>query len=179
MRIFRSKGDAVRFPLVTSFCIASTIFAASTFIGYKAALLVSYRHSESKAFASLGTQDANELRTMLQTFTFLSHSRVLTKFEPSAANYHSALERNIPYLQKLRDRAPELLRPPIDLQLATDYAEMARLEKDAGHLAEAGKAMQSAQNLLGSLGWQNLSVDALNSLADQEIQPPRISGDKK
>jgi hypothetical protein len=169
----------VRFPLVTSFCIASTIFVGSAFVGYKAVRFVSYHHSESRAFDSLGKQDAQELRTMLQTFTFLSHSRIVTKFEPSAANYHSALERNIPYLQKLRDHAPDQLRPPIDLRLATDYAEMAQFEKKAGHLAEADKATQSAQRILSSLGWRDLSADALNSLADQEIQPLRISEGKK
>jgi len=169
----------VRFPLVTSFYIASAIFAGSAFVGYKAALFASYRHSESRAFNPPGTQGAQELRTTLQTLTFLGQSRVVTKFEPSAANYRSAIERNIPYLQKLRDQAPEQLRPPIDLRLATDYAEMARLEQQAGHFAEASKARRSVQGLLSMLGWRDVSTDAVNTLADQEIRPLRIPEDKK
>jgi len=157
----------------------SVIFVGSAFVGYKAALLVAYRHSESRAFDPPGTQGVQELRTMLQIMTFLGQSRIVTKFEPSAANYHSAIERNIPYLQKLRDQAPEQLRPPIDLRLATDYAEMARFEQQAGHFEEAGKARQSAQGLLSMLGWRDVSTDAVNTLADHEIRLLRISEDKK
>jgi len=148
-------------------------------MAYKIALYISYRHSESTAFNSLGKQDAQELRTTLQTLTFLSESHLLTSLEPSAGDYHSTLERNIPYLQKLHDQAPERLRPIIDLQLAVDYAEMGRFEQEVGHLAEASKARQSAQVLLSSLGWKDVSPDVLNSLAEQEIQPLRISEDTK
>jgi len=169
----------VKFPLVTSFCIASAIFGGSAYVADRVALGISYRHSEAVALNSLKKQDAQELRTILRTLTFLSESRIVTTYEPSTANYHTALEGNIPALQKLRNQAPERLRPPIDLQLALDYAEMARFEQKAGHLAEATRAMQPAQGILNSLGWKDVSADALNSLADQEIQPPRISEDKK
>jgi hypothetical protein len=168
----------VRFPLVTSFCIASAIFVGSAVVGYKAALRISYRHNESSAFISLGKQDAEELRTVLRTLNFLSESHLLTKLEPSPAEYHSALQRNIPYLQELRHQAPERLRPLIDLQLGVDYAEMAHFDQEANRLEEASKARQSAQGLLLSLGWKDVSVDALNSLAVQEIQPLRISENK-
>jgi hypothetical protein len=147
-------------------------------VAERAALYISYRHSESKAYESLGKQDAQELRAMLQTLTFLSESHLLTRLEPSAADYRSVIERNIPYLQKLRDQAPERLRPLIDLRLAVDYAEMAHLEQEANHLEEADKARQSAQGLLGSLGWKDVSPDALNRLAVQEIQPRRVSENK-
>lgn len=169
----------MKFPLVTSFCIASAIFAGSAYVAYKVAVGVSYRHSEAVSFNPFDKQDAQELRTTLRTLTLLSESRIVTTYEPSTANYHKALEGNIPALQKLRNQAPERLRPPIDLQLALDYAEMARFEQKAGHPAEANRAMQPAQGLLHSLGWKDVSADALNSLADQEIQPLRISEGRK
>lgn len=169
----------MKFPLVTSFFIASAIFAGSAYVADKAALRISYRHREAMAFNSLGKQDAQELRTTLRTLTSLSESHLMTKYEPSTVHYYNALEGNIPWLQKLRSQAPERLRPLIDLQLAIDYAEIARFERKIGHVPEADKARQSAQELLGSLGWKDVSEGALNSLADQEIQPLRISEDKK
>ena len=169
----------MRFPLVTSFCIASAIFVGSAYVADRAAFRISYHRSESKAYESLGKQDAQELRAMLQTLTFLSQSHLLTRLEPSAADYRSVIERNIPYLQKLRDQAPERLRPLIDLQLAVDYAEMAYLEQGANHLEEANKARQSAQGLLSSLGWKDVSPDALNRLAVQEIQSLRVLENKQ
>jgi hypothetical protein len=169
----------VKFPLVTSFCIASAIFAGSAYLADRAALRIGYRHSESVAFNSLGKRQANELQAVLRTLTFLNESHLVTKLEPSAGDYHSALERNIPALQKLRDQAPKRLRPLIDLQLAVDYAEMAQFEQEVNHLEEASKARQSAQGLLRSLGWKDVSADALNSLAVQEIQPLRISEHKQ
>lgn len=165
----------MRFPLVTSFLIASAIFAGSAFVAYRAALYVSYRRSESTTFNSLDKQDAQELRTTLQTLTSLSQSHLLTKLEPSAVDYQSAIKRNIPYLQKLGEQTPERLRPLIDLQLAVDYAEMAHLEQDANHLEQASKARQSAQGLLSSLGWKDVSPDALNRLAVREVQTLRVS----
>jgi hypothetical protein len=173
MRIFRSKG---RCEISSSYLVlyCERDLRGTAFVGYKAALRISYRHSEARAFNSLGKQDTQELRTTLQTLTFLSQSHLVTKLEPSPADYHSALALNIPALQKLRDRAPERLRPPIDLQLAVDYAEMAHLEQEANHLEEATKARQSAQGLLRSLGWKDVSPDALNRVAVQEIQPLRI-----
>jgi hypothetical protein len=169
----------VKFPLVTSFFIASAIFAGSAYVADKVALRISYRHSESMAFNSSGKQDAQELRTTLQTLYSLSLSHLITKWEPSTADYYTALEANIPALRKLRTTAPERFRPLIDLQLAIDYAEMAQFEQKIGHVSEAGRARQSAQELLRSLGWKDVSEDALNTLADQEIQPLRISEDKK
>ena len=169
----------MKFPLVTSFCIASAIFAGSAYVADRVALGIGYRHSEALAFNSFDKEDAQELRTMLQTLAFLSESRIVTTYEPSTANYHKALEGNIPELQKLRKQAPERLRPPIDLQLALDYAEMARFEQKAGRLTEATRAMQLAQGLLNSLGWKDVSADALNGLADQQIQSLRVSESKK
>ncbi len=169
----------MKFPLVTSFCIASAIFAASAYVADRAALRIGYRHSESVAFNSLGKQQASELQAMLRTLTFLNQSHLVTKLEPSAGEYHSALERNIPALQKLRDQAPERLRPLIDLQLGVDYAEMAHFDQEASRLEEASKARQAAQGLLSSLGWKDVSPDALNSLAVQEIQPMRVSENKQ
>jgi hypothetical protein len=169
----------VKFPLVTSFFIASAIFVGSAYVADKAALRISYRHREAMAFSSLGKRDGQELRTTLRTLSFLSLSHLMTKYEPSTAQYYTALEANIPSLQKLRSQAPERLRPLIDLQLAIDYAEMAQFEQKIGHVSESGRARQSAQALLGSLGWKDVSEGALNSLADQEIEPLQISEDKK
>jgi phosphohistidine phosphatase SixA len=169
----------VKFPLVTSFFIASAIFAGSAYVADKVALRISYRHSESMAFNSLAKQDAQELRTTLQTLTLLSRSHLVTRHEPSTADYYTALEGSIPALQKFRSQAPERLRPLIDLQLAIDYAEMAQFEQKIGHVSQADRARQSAQELLGHLGWKDVSEGALNTLADQEIEPVQISEDKK
>jgi hypothetical protein len=169
----------VKFPLVTSFFIASAIFAGSAYVADKVALRISYRHSDSMAFDSLAKQDAQDLRTTLQTLYSLSLSHLMTKWEPSTAEYYAAIEANIPALQKLRSQAPERLRPLIDLQLAIDYAEMAQFEQKIGHVSEAGRARDSAQKLLHTLGWKDVSEDALNTLADQEIEPLQVSEDKK
>lgn len=169
----------MKLPLVTLLLIASAIFIGSAYVADEAALRIGYRHSESRAFGSLGKQDAQELRTTLRTLAFLSQSRLVTKYEPSAGDYHSAVERNIPALQKLRDQAPERLRPPIDLQLAVDYAEMAQLEQEVGHSVEASDARKRAQALLLSLGWKDVSAEALNRMALHEIQPLPTSKDKQ
>ncbi|MFZ0136166.1 MAG: hypothetical protein WAK89_03855 [Candidatus Sulfotelmatobacter sp.] len=165
----------MKFPLVTSFCIASAIFIASAYVADRVAFRISYRHGESAPLNSLGKQDEQELQTTLRTLSFLSETRIVTKYEPSTANYHTALERAVPALEQLRSQAPERLRPIIDLQLATDYAAIARLEQGA----EASRAMELAQGLLNSLGWKDVSADALNRLAEHEVQPLRISEDKK
>lgn len=169
----------MKYPLVTSLCIASAIFIGSAYVADRAALRVGYRHSESMAFDSPGKQDVQELRTTLRTLTCLSQSHLVTRYEPSAGDYHSALEQNIPALQKLRNQAPERLRPPIDLQLAVDYAEMARSEQEVGHSEEASEARKRSQALLLSLGWKDVSAETLNSLAVQEIQPLPTSEDKQ
>lgn len=169
----------MKFPLVTSFFIASAIFVGSAYVADRAALYISYRHSESTAFNALGKPDGQELRTTVQTLASLGQSHLLTKLQPSAADYHSVLERNIPYLQKLRDQAPDRLRPPINLQLAVDYAQMARLEQEVNHMEAAARARESAQGLLSVLGWKDVSTDALDTLAVREIQPLRISENKR
>lgn len=169
----------MKFPLVTSFFIASAILAGSAYVADKVALRIAYRHHEARAFNSLAKQDAQELRATLRTLFALSQSHLVTKYEPSTAQYYTALEANLPWLQKLRGQAPERLRPLIDLQLAIDYAEMAQFEQKIGHMSEAGRARQSAEERLGALGWRDVSEGALNDLADQEIQPPQVSEHKK
>lgn len=169
----------MKFPLVSSFCIATVIFGTSTYVAYKGALQINYRYRESRAFSSLGKEDAQQLRVTLAILSALSFSHLWTRYEPSPGHYHKAIERNIPALRKIRNTAPEQLRPPIDLQMAIDYAEMARLEQRAGNVAQANRARLSAQGLLSSLGWKDVSEDALNSLADQELKPLRKSGGKE
>ena len=169
----------MRFPLVTSFLIASAIFACSAYVADKVALRISYRHSESTAFSTLGKDDAQELRTTLRTLTSLGESHLVTSYEPSTAQYYTALQGNIPWLQKLLTQSPERLRPLINLQLAIDYAEIAQFEQKIGHVSEAGKARQSARELLGPLGWRDVSESTLNTLGEQELDPIHISENKK
>jgi hypothetical protein len=57
----------------------------------------------------------------------------------------------------------------LDLRIATCYVEIARLERDAGNAVAADHHVQMAQDILHSLGWQNVSSEALVSLTHGQL----------
>lgn len=166
----------MKFPLVSGFCIASVIFAGCTYMAYTGTLWATYRYRESRAFRALGKDDP-QLPAVIRTLDALGTSHLFTGHESSRPLYRSAVDKNIPFLQQLRKRAPQELWPPIDLQMATDYAELARLQQ-AENPAEADKSRRSAEDILRSLGWTQLSHDVLDALADRELQPAELEKKK-
>jgi len=148
---------AVRFPLVTSFCSGLVIFAGCAYLGGRAAEIVTYRWQKPRSFESLRKNNGqlrDDLLT-LQAVAFLKFSE----------NTPSALQKNADYLETIRGSKRPELRPVLDLQIATDYVGMARLEQEAGSATVADRHRQVAEGILHSLGWQDVSSETLAKLA--------------
>jgi hypothetical protein len=154
--------SAVKFPLLTGFCGGLIIFAGCAYIGHRTAEIVTYRWKKPMSFTSLKNPDSKQLRNELLTLQAVKFSQV-REDTPSdllkAANYLVAV-RN--------DRGAEL-RPLIDLQIATDYIEMSRLEQNAGEATLAGRHQQIAADILRSLGWQDVSPETTAKLARLQL----------
>ena len=116
----------MKLPLLTGFCGGLIIFAGCTYLGQRAAESATYRWKKPLTFESLKKQDATQLRDDLLTLQAVKHSQV-------REDTPSDLQRAADYLGTIRrSKSPEL-RALLDLQIATDYVEMARLEQEAGN----------------------------------------------
>jgi len=143
--------------------VALLIFVGSVYFGYLAAVRIVYQYKQSAWFSSLAKQDARQLREISQTLLGFELSTLLVQ------STSSALQNNINSLGKIRSRAPRELWPILDLRLAKDYAMMARLEQQRGDPQAATTHQQSAEALLRSLGWQDVSDEAVTDMADREL----------
>jgi hypothetical protein len=148
---------AVKFPLVTSFCGGLVILAACTYLGHRGAEAVTYRWRKPRSFVSLRKQNDQQLRSDLLTLQALG-------FSTFSEDTPSALQKNADYFGTIRVSQRPELRSVLDLQIATDYVEMARLERDAGNAAAADHHRQMAEGILHSLGWQDVSSETLAKL---------------
>jgi hypothetical protein len=114
------------------------------------------------SFDSLKQQNDGQLRTDLLTLQTLGFSRI-------SEDKPSALQKNADYLGTIRNSKRPELRPILDLQTATDYMEMARLEQDAGNTTMADHHRQMAEGILHSLGWQDVSSETLAKLSHGQL----------
>jgi len=153
---------AVKFPLVTSFCGGLVIFAACAFLGHRGAEIVTYRWQKPMSFESLKKQNDGQLRGDLLTLQALEFSK-FSEDKPAS------LQKNADYLQTVRSNKRPELRPVLDLQIATDYVGMARLEQDAGNVTMADLHRQMAESILRSLGWQDVSGETLAKLTHGQL----------
>ena len=155
----------VRPSFVLSLMVSLLLLPLCAYLGYLATARIAYRYEQSKSFGTLGRQDAQELRQIGETaYAFsLSHILLLEKTQGS-------LEQNIGVLEKLRPKAAHEFWPIIDLRLAEDHAVIARIEEQANNSAQATGHRRVAEDLLHSLGWQDVSENALNQLADKQLQ---------
>jgi len=80
----------------------------------------------------------------------------------------SDLQNAADYLGAIRSKSPEL-DPLLDLQIATDYVEIARLERDAGKVISADRHLQMAEGILHSLGWRDVSGETMAKLTRKQL----------
>ncbi len=152
----------VRLSFVLSLLGCLALLPAGGYIGYLAAARIAFRYEQSK---SLGKQDAEVLRRIGETVYSFSVSQLLV-----LEKTRGLLEQHITALEKLRPKAVQEFRPIIDLRLAEDHATIARLEERANNSSEATSHRRIAEDLLQSLGWRDISENALNQLADRQLQ---------
>lgn len=81
----------------------------------------------------------------------------------------SDLQKAADYLETIRSSKRLELRPVLDLQIATDYVEMARLEQEAGNATMADRHRQIAVETLHSLGWQDISGETMGKLTRWQL----------
>lgn len=155
---------AVRLRILTSFFGSILIFAVCAYAAYRGSVRLAYRHERGMLFRSLGKEEAQQLRKTAETFFAIQF------FSTPDQNAEKSLQNHLESLARVRRGAPEELSPILDLQLARDYAVMALLEDQGGNLAVAGQHRQSAAAILKSLGWQDVSDNAMTALADSELR---------
>jgi hypothetical protein len=151
------NGD-VKWPLVTGFCGGLVIFVGCVQLGGRAAEIVTYHWRKPMSFESLKKQDDGQLRADLLTLQAVTLSQV-------REDTPSDLQKAADYLETIRSAKRPELRPVLDLQIATDYVEMARLEREAGNANMADRHRQMAEGILRSLGWQDVSSATTAKLA--------------
>jgi hypothetical protein len=144
--------------------VALVISVGCGYLGYLAAVRIVYQYNQSTWFASLGKQDADQLRETGRATLALELSSMLMQNAPSS------IQNNVNSLAKIRGKTPQELWPILDLRLAKDYAIEARLEKEAGNQGAANEHLESAKTLLRSLGWRDVSDNALTDLADAQLR---------
>jgi hypothetical protein len=143
--------------------LAILIGVGCGYVGYFTATGIVYQYKRSTWFSSLDKQNAEQLRAIGQTAFAISVSNLTIQ------NTLSSIQRNVSNLVRIRGKAPQELWPILDLRLAKDYAMMARLEQ-AGNPQLAAEHQQSAEALLRSLGWNDVSDNAVTSLADEQLR---------
>jgi hypothetical protein len=153
---------AVRPSFVLSLAAVLVLLPGCAYLGYLAGVRVGYIYQQSKPVPGLTKQEVADARKLGQTLFSIETSKVLTRNEAS-------LPASILSLQKIRRTAPPELWPIIDLRIAEDLATRARLEEQARKFSEAAEHRRVAQELLRSLGWQDVSEGAVNIVADREL----------
>lgn len=100
----------------------------------------------------------------MQILLAFEMSRIMTK------NTSESLQRNIAYLGELRTKAPDEVKPVLDLCIATDHAVLSKLSEQAKNPADAARHQELAQSMFRSLGWKDVSPNVLNEVADGQLQ---------
>jgi hypothetical protein len=154
----------MKVPILSTFLVACLAFIFSGYIGYIASKSTVLRYEWSRSFDSLRPEERREFKELLQALQSFETSNALSQ------NTARLLQKNIDDLGVLRARAPQDVWPIIDLRIATDNAVIARLEEQANNPAEANTHMQIAAGLFRSLGWRDVSADALKNVADKQLQ---------
>jgi hypothetical protein len=144
--------------------VALVICLGCGYFGYFGAARIFYQYKRSTWFGSLEKQEAEQLRETGQATLALSLSSV------SIRNTLPSIQNNVSNLAKIRSKAPQELWPVLDLRLAKDYAMMARLEQQAGDPRDAAEHQRSAKALLSSLGWPDVSDNAVTDVADGQLR---------
>lgn len=153
---------AVKFPLVTSFCGGLVIFAGCAFLGHRGAEIITYRWHRPMSFESLKNKNHEQLREDLLTLQAVSFSQ-FTNDTPAD------LQRAADYLGTMRSGKRPEIAAVVDTQIATYDVEMARLEQAAGNATLADRHWKRAQDILVSLGWQDVSRETLARLTHAQL----------
>jgi len=147
----------VKLPLLTGFCGGLVIFAGCAYLGDRAAEVITYRWKKPTSFESLRKQNDTQLRDDLLTLQAVQHSQV-------REDTPSDLQKAADYLGTLRSSKRPELKQILDLQIAADYVEMARLEQEVGDATMAGRHRQMAEGILHSIGWRDVSGETMAKL---------------
>lgn len=153
----------MKYPIVSTFCIACLVFTACAYLGYYAAVNISYRHKQSRSFTSLGPEEGRRFRSLTQTFDAYNLSRILPRSTPAS------FQQDISYLQALRAKAPQDVWPILDIGIAADHTVLARLYQQANNSVEEASHRAAAQAIFHSLGWKESSDVILNRVADKRL----------
>jgi hypothetical protein len=146
--------------------VAFVVCVGCGYLGFLGAARIVYQYNQSTWFSSLGKQDAEQLRETGQATLAFSFSNLNLLVQ----NTPSSIQNSVNSLAKIRCKAPQELWPILDLRLAKDYAMMACLEQQAGNQKAANQHLESAKALLRSLGWRDVSDNALTDLADAQLR---------
>jgi len=152
----------VKLPLLTGFCGGLVILAGCAYFGHRAAEIVTYRWRQPMTFETVRRQNDEQLRADLLTLRAVTFSQV-------REDTPSDLQKAADYLGNIRSSKRPELRPILDLQIATDYVEMARLEQEAGNATMADRHRQTAEGILHSLGWQDVSRETMAKLTRRQL----------
>lgn len=147
---------------VNLICPALLVFAVTGYVGYRVSLLTVYRHLEASSFQSLGKDEGTSLRDTVRLLSVLETDKILM---PAS---ESSLQKQVSDLSGIRSRVDQQLVPIVDLQRAADFAMLAGIEQKSGNQSAADNHWRSAQDILRSLGWHDVSEATLTVLADQE-----------
>src|SRR5271163_4493877 len=123
---------AMKLPLLTGFCGGLLIFAGCAYLGHRAAEVITYRWRKPTSFESLKKQNDTQLRDDLLTLQAVQYSQV-------REDTPSDLQKAADYLGAIRNSKRPELGPLLDLQIAADYIEMARLEQEVGDATMADR----------------------------------------
>jgi len=151
----------VKLPLLTGFCGGLVIFVGCAYFGHHAAEIITYRWKKPTSFEFLKKQNASQVRDDLLMLQAVQYSQV-------REDTPSDLQKAADYLGAIRSKSPEL-DPLLDLQIATDYVEIARLERDAGKVISADRHLQMAEGILHSLGWRDVSGETMAKLTRKQL----------
>jgi hypothetical protein len=147
----------MKLPLLTGFCGGLLIFAGCAYLGHRAAEVITYRWRKPTSFESLKKQNDTQLRDDLLTLQAVQYSQV-------REDTPSDLQKAADYLGAIRNSKRPELGPLLDLQIAADYIEMARLEQEVGDATMADRHRQMAEGILHSIGWQDVSGETMAKL---------------
>lgn len=153
---------AVKWPLLTGFCGGLVIYAGCAYFGYRGAETVAYRWHRPMSFWSLENKNNEQLREDLLKLQAVSFSH-FTNDTPSD------LQKATDYLGTVRGGEQSEIAAVVDAQIATYDVEMARLEQAAGNAISADRHWKRAQDILVSLGWQDVSRETLARLTHAQL----------
>jgi hypothetical protein len=155
------------FTLPSWLCPAVLALAVAVYVGYRGALIATYRYQDSRQFASLSPEQARELRLRVRCLSQLEISGIL------APTDDRHLAQQIQWTRELRRTAPADLAGVVDLQQATNYLLLGRVEEQTKP-GDAAAHIAAARTILQSLGWTEVSDESLLAFAERQMKwkPP-------